>query len=76
MFPTTESPRFRRGTGILLGLSSAMAVFAIINSLYLYFANKKKDRELASRGTDAEGKPLRNEYDGVGDVSPHFKYIT
>jgi hypothetical protein len=72
MFPTTESPRFQRGTSILLGVSAAQAVFAAMNTAYLHFQNKKKERLLAERaqGSGAEV------YDGTGNRSLGFKYIT
>lgn len=74
MFPTTESPRFQRGTSILLGVASAQAVFAVINSTYLYFENKKKDRLLAER--EQGGGLGDGSFHGVGDRSLGFKYIT
>jgi hypothetical protein len=73
MFPTTEAPRFQRGTSILLGVSVAQAVFAAINSAYLYFQNKKKDKLIAER---EQGGGSASLYDGVGDRSLGFKYIT
>jgi hypothetical protein len=73
MFPTTEAPRFQRGTSILLGVASAQAVFAIINSAYLYSQNKRKERLLAKREQSGGAGSL---YEGVGDRSLGFKYIT
>jgi hypothetical protein len=73
MFPTTESPRFQRGTSILLGVSSALAAFAAMNSAYLFFENKKKERLLRERAES--GEDVRA-YDGVGNRSLGFKYIT
>lgn len=73
MFPSTERPRFRTGTTVLLALSIVMVFVSALNSLYLHWANQKKARILASRG---EQSPGHGEHDGVGDKSLHFKYIT
>jgi len=68
LFPTTETPRYRKATSILIGLSSAMVVLAIVNSFYLHQHNRRRHRarldvDLADNG-------------GQGDKSVHFQYIT
>jgi hypothetical protein len=80
MFPTTDGPRFHRGTGILLGLSAALTVFAALNSAYLDWCNKKRERVLrAMAGGETESGEVSVGHSGVGgkgDESVHFKYIT
>lgn len=79
MFPTTDGPRFHRGTGILLGLSSTLIVFAALNSAYLYWRNQQKERILLERaGMDrhGDGSFEGSMVDGKGDESVHFRYIT
>lgn len=67
LFPTTESPRFIRGTSTLLGLAVAMAALICINSMYLIYMNRKKSSHI-SQGQD-------NEVLGEGDLRLDFKYI-
>lgn len=82
MFPTTDGPRFHRGTGILLGLSAALTVFAALNSAYLHWRNKQRERVLlqaasASAGYDGESAGSRRvEGVGEGDENVNFRYIT
>ena len=68
LFPTTEAPRYRKATSILIGLSSAMVVLAIVNSFYLHQQNRRRHR------ARLDGDLVDNS--GQGDTSIHFKYIT
>jgi hypothetical protein len=68
LFPTTEAPRYRKATSILIGLSSAMVILAVINSFYLHQQNRKRSRGQLDRDSFVNS--------GQGDNSVHFKYIT
>ena len=61
LFPTTDAPRYRKATWTAMGLTVSIVVFAVVNSVYLAWENKKK---------------LRLEVKGEGDKDPSFKYIT
>jgi hypothetical protein len=50
LFPTTEAPRYHRGTSILLSLASVIAFFAMLNTLYLMRENRKKATRIAALG--------------------------
>ena len=68
LFPTTEAPRFRRGTSVLLGLSCSIVVTAGLNTLYLSWQNKLKRKAVE------EGRLGR--FEGVtGDRQVGFVYI-
>ena len=69
LFPTTEAPRFHRGTSIALGLTVVIFVFAIINSLYLAWTNKRQGK------TVAEAAPV-DLAEEARDPTPSFKYVT
>jgi hypothetical protein len=68
LFPTTEAPRYRKATSVLIGLASAMVVLAIVNSLYLHRQNGIRAK--ARQNGDGIESHLQ------GDKSIHFKYIT
>lgn len=42
LFPTTDAPRYIKGTSILLGLACVMAILIVLNFLYLTAMNRKK----------------------------------
>lgn len=67
LFPTTEGPRYLKGTRILLGLTVAMIALIITNSLYLFTMNKKKAKAIK------EGQ--HPEVFGKGDLRTDFKYM-
>ncbi|KAK9898406.1 MFS general substrate transporter [Cystobasidium minutum MCA 4210] len=67
LFPTTERPRYLRGTRTLLALACIMAGLIVCNILYLSYMNKKKAK-LIREGQD-------DEYLGNGDKRLTFKYM-
>lgn len=67
LFPTTERPRFIRGTTTLLVLTLVMAALITCNSLYLFYMNKKKAKAIRE-GQDSE-------VFGKGDLRLDFKYM-
>jgi hypothetical protein len=92
LFPTTEAPRYHRGTSILLSLASVMAFFAMLNTLYLMRENRTKAARIAALGQQegamASGSVKTTKAPGTfieggdaweeedGDRNVHFKYIT
>jgi hypothetical protein len=85
LFPTTEAPRYHRGTSVLLSLSCVIALFAALNTLYLSRENRKKAAQIAEmsagdngageKGVDLGASATLSD-DGEGDRNVHFTYIT
>jgi len=67
LFPTTERPRYIRGTSTLLGLTVAMIALILTNSLWLWNENRRK-RKAADQGHS-------DEHFGIGDRKISFKYM-
>ncbi|CAD6569028.1 MAG: hypothetical protein CYPHOPRED_003028 [Cyphobasidiales sp. Tagirdzhanova-0007] len=68
LFPTSEAPRYHRGTSILLGLSSSIIVVSLVNTIYLKWQNQKKARALEQGAiSDREGRR--------GDKKLEFEYF-
>jgi len=67
LFPTTQGPRYVKGTSILTAMAALMVFLIICNMVYLTYMNKKK-ANLKSRGED-------NEVLGEGDLRLDFKYM-
>ena len=69
LFPTTEAPRYHKATSILIGLSTCMVFFAVINSVYLASENRQRIKKSLEQ-TDGTFDP------GEGDRHIKFRYIT
>lgn len=67
LFPTTEAPRYTRGTSVLLAMTIVAIVLSGLNSLWLYRENSKKAKAI-SRGEEVE-------IFGKGDRRTDFKYM-
>jgi hypothetical protein len=65
--PTTERPRYIKGTSTLLGLAVVMGLLILCNMAYLGFMNKKKAKAIR------EG--LDDDHIGEGDLRLNFKYM-
>ena len=78
-FPAAEGPRYRKGYGLCLGF---MLLSICVNSAYfvgLSLENRKRDRAAAaaeSAGGDGKGVEEEEEEDGLGDLSPRYRYLT
>jgi MFS family permease len=65
LFPTTEAPRFIRGTSVLLGLACVIVAASVANMLYLARENRVKRQRVGSEMV----------HPGEGDRNISYRYI-
>lgn len=76
-FPAADSPKFKKGYGLCLGfvLLSVCASSAYFVGVSL--ENRKRDQAAAAAGVaGGDGKGVEEEEDGLGDLSPRYRYLT
>lgn len=70
LFPKAQAPNYKKGTSILLAMSSTLIAVAAIAMAYLHIRNKQK----AAKGGFTEERGTLDDTVALGDRSVHFKY--
>ena len=70
---STEAPRYRRGTSVNLGLDVLQFVASAITIVYLWHANRQKQKKLDAMSQEERDAVLADRTRTRADTDPTFK---